>query len=183
MVTYREEGIFATDTVSGSSDVTSFTVDIPQNNVVSILNLQMHFTTETDNFQGRIECLNSGGSVQTVGYNTGTYGTTSNFGGSTSTSIPMNYYNLGAANSTSFTTQEGYRVLMFIHNAFVDFTYPFRHPTIWGHTSYELTSGGTKLANFTIKQKSTMKIASLRFSAQSGNIDYYRATVHPLADG
>jgi hypothetical protein len=94
----------------------------------------------------------------------------------------MNYYNLGAANSTLFATQEGFRVLMFIHNNFENSSYPFRHPTIYGITSYELQSGSTKLANFTIKQKGTERIASLRFAAQAGNVDYYRATVHPLAD-
>jgi hypothetical protein len=182
-VDYTAQGLLRHDSSINESAVSSFTIDLDNTASVSLVIAQFAFSTETSNFNARIEAMNST-AVADVRYRTWTHSTTSTFGSTNATQTVTNYFNLGAASTDSFTG-EWMRCMIWIHNSSIGYsTSPAMHSvTLYGNVNYEDNGGNPVNSLFTSRLIDDTELTGLRFKAGSGNIAWHRAASWSMADG
>ncbi len=177
---YGASGIGEYDEVTSSSSASSFGIDIDPNTSITLVTGEWAATSETGNFQTRVSLRDSGNSAQSVQYRTWTHGTTGSLSSGNTNIANLMYWNLGAANNTSYTG-EHMRTMMWIYND-SSASLPFQHATVYGRTSWESTNGATNDAMFTIKCRTTAKIASLLFLPYAQSFRWFRVNSWSMAD-
>jgi hypothetical protein len=177
---YGAAGIGEYDEVTGSSTVTSFALDIDPTVAITLITGEWAASSETNNYNTRIGIRDSGGSSQSLQFRTQASGTTSTFGSGNTNQATIMYWNLGAASNTSFTG-EHMRTMMWIYNNGQS-SIPFQHATIYGRTSWESNSGATQDAMFTVKSRTSAKIASIIFLPQQQGFRWHLANSWSIAD-
>lgn len=180
--TYRSTGIGSEQNTSSSTDVSSFTVPINTASTIQLIHANFGMFTETNNFNCRFEMQNSSSIAQQMNYRVWTGATTSTFGGTNQSNMPINYWNLGAANSSVALSGESFRVMIWLHNLSVG-SEPFSNVIAWGRTNYESSSGANQSVTWESRLRSQdTEISYLKFYPQAGNFVYYRYTVWDIAD-
>lgn len=177
---YGAAGIGEYDEMTSSSSVSSFGIDIDPNAAISLVTAEFAHTSETNNYNTRIALRDSGNSQQSIQYRTWTHETTSTFASGNSSVASINYWNQGAANNTSYTG-EHMRTMFWIYNDGTS-TLPFQHATVYGRTSWEGTSGITNDAFYSMKCRTSAKIASILFVPQAQSFRWFRVNSWSMAD-
>lgn len=177
---YGASGIGEYDEITGSSSVSSFGIDIDPNAAITLVTAEWAATSESSNFNTRVSLRNSSNSIQNVSFRTWTNSTTSTFASGNNSQTSLNYWNLGAANNSSYTG-EHMRTMAWIYNDGTS-TLPYQHATVYGRTSWEGNNGATNDAMYTIKCRTNAKISSLLFVPQAQSFSWFRANSWSMAD-
>ena len=177
---YGVAGISEYDETTGSSSASSFGINIDPNVSITLVTGEWAATSETNNFNTRVALRDGGGSLQNISYRTWANGTTGSFSSTNTNQAQVNYWNLGAASNTSYTG-EHMRTMMWIYND-SNGSIPFQHGTVYGRTSWESNGGYTNDCMYSIKCKTTNKIASLLFLPQAQSFRWFRVNSWSMAD-
>ena len=179
-VTYGPQGLQEYDTITGTSNVSSFDVDVDDTASVTLIFAQYSFSSEAPNYNARMQLLNSSGTAQSCSYRTWANGTTNTFASSNTTSVVTNYWNVGAANTTSMTG-EHYRIMLWLFND-ISTTTPLQSVTFYGKTSWEGTGGNTGDVMFGGRSRGSSLIHKVRFLPQANSINKNRCYSWTVAD-
>jgi hypothetical protein len=169
-----------------TQDQTYFYIQVPSDCELGFFEIELSFTTESGNYRAFCQPKYS------IGYNlfcagrTWTNSTTSTYlDNNTQYGIAMNYWNIGNANSTTFSTNERYFISGFVHPKATS-TSPFKRPRIVASTHYQDSSGNLIIVNWNIDAKgdnlgNAQNIDRMYFYPQSGSFDARRSRFWKVA--
>lgn len=172
--------------VSGDS---SFTVTLDDVGSAKLQYVCLSMATSNDGGNINVAIKDNAGGTETIEYrvyNSGTTNTVHSVSGN-STSVPVHYYNAGALNSGSYNG-EWLNTHIYVHNklgySLSSSTSVYDRPHIYGKTFYYTTSGNFHIANFAAvcihPANINTGIASLVFTPQSGNFEWYKYQAYSL---
>jgi hypothetical protein len=172
-VTYGEFGIKPQSSVATGTNVSSVTVDLPNNTGVSFVTGVLAASTESSNFNYRCRFLDSNSTAIAMRYHTSTNSTTNSFYSSNNTVGAFTYWNLGALNSDSTYSGERCNFWFMIDNNLSN-TSPFTSPHVVGVGCWSANSGTTNMSDFRAVLRENKNISKVQFFCQSGNLNAHR---------
>ena len=177
--TYRENGIFHSDSGLSTSSVSSYTVDINPNAPMSVVYIEQ--AQVNDSGTVRLFARNSSGTSQNIRWRTWANNTTNSYSTTGSTFLTMNYWSAGNLNNSTYGTGETFRAKIFVYNQKFN-TGAFATPAVYGSVNYEITNGYVYESRFVGHLTTNTNIHSLAFTHTNGNIARYRYDVWDWLD-
>jgi hypothetical protein len=175
--TYGEFGIKTQSSVASGTDVSSITVDLPNTTGISFVTGVLSAATEVNNYQFRVLFYDSSQFAIRTRFRLMTNSTTNTFWSSGTTGFfPINYWNIGAANSDASYTGERANFFMIIDNNLSNSS-PIVSPHILTVTCNSNSNGYTDLHHLRGVAEVNKNIAKVRFISQVGNLSAYRIRV------
>lgn len=182
-VIYGGTGLNKYDVTESESSSTNFIIELDTTASVSLVLAQWAMSTETDNFNARLEARNVSTAME-MSYRLMTHGTTSSFSGANATDMPISYWNLGAASPTSHQG-EFMRTMIWIYNLSIPYSASepsINNVTLYGTTSWESTAGATNIASWTARVEEDDEVAEILIKPQASTIRWHRAHSWTIAD-
>ncbi len=189
-VTYGSVGIQAfANAENHQSGDSSFTVTLDDVGSAKQQYVCLSMATSTDGGNVNVALKDGAGGTETIEYrvyNSGTTNTLHSVSGD-GTSCPLHYYNAGALNSGNFEG-EWINTHIYVHNKlnyYLNSTNGvYDRPHVYGKSFYYTTSGNFHIANFAVvcnhPSNINTGIASLVFTPQSGNFEWYKYQAYSL---
>lgn len=131
------------------------------------------------NFNMAVALQNSSGTTINVAYRTTSNSTTNTYFSNNSPSTALNYWDMGSVNSTTYA---GQRLITacYVHSPQVT-SLPFDTPMLYGTSTWFDTSSNSCIANYSARALTTNgPVGRVFFSAQSGNLGFYRVKVYSV---